>query len=145
MNRCLKTLSCYGIGSLFVLSLSARADVQFPVGVQDFEAMPLGAGIDTLVPWFNVNTSLPPELFTVVASNDVLGNVTPRGASTRWLRVTDSDAGNVQNRFYSGNVVAPDTRDYIWTFFVNLESTPPSGSATKPKLTIQHLDTLAAC
>jgi len=118
---------------------SARGDVQFPSGTQDFESMTVGADINTLIPWFTVNTSVPTSNFTVVAADDVLGTQTTRGTSTRWLRVTDIDAGAVQNRFYSGTIVMPDTpRNYSWTFYVNIENTPPGGADTKPKLTIQH-------
>lgn len=119
-----------------------RADVQYPSGTQDFEAMTVGEGIDTgLPPWFTVNTSSPLSLYTVVAADDVLGSQTPRGSSTKWLRVSDADSANVQNRFYSGAIVGPTVQDYAWTFYVNLEATPPGAGATKPKLTIQHSDT----
>lgn len=126
---------------LIIATASARADVEYPTGVQDFEALPVGTGIDAgLPPWFTVNTSTPPSLYTVVGANDVLGSQTPRGSSTRWLRISDTDAGNVQNRFYSGTIVAPQTRNYAWTYWVNLEALPPGGANVKPKLVIQHND-----
>ena len=84
-----------------------RADVGYPSGVQTFETMAVGADINTLPPWFTVNSSIPDTLFTVKAADDVLGVVGPRGSSTRWLRVDDQDGGAVQNRFYSGEVIAP--------------------------------------
>jgi len=116
---------------------TARADVEHPFGTQTFESMDVGDDINTLVPWFSVNT--PPESpFTVVAADDVLGTPTTRDGSTRWLRVTDQDAGNVQNRFYSGAVISPAVANYTWVFYVNLEMTPPGGTDTKPKLVIQH-------
>ena len=133
-----------GISALLVAISAvtvAYGDVQYPSGTQDFEALPVGIGIDAgLPPWFTVNTSAPPSLYTVVGADDVLGSQTPRGSSTRWLRVSDTDAANIQNRFYSGTIVAPAVENYAWTFWVNLEALPPGGGATKPKLVIQHND-----
>jgi hypothetical protein len=117
-----------------------RADVGYPSGVQTFESMAVGADLNTLIPWFTVNSSVPDTLYTVVAADDVLGVVGPRGSSTRWLRVDDQDGGAVQNRFYSGVVVTPIVENYHWRFFINLEAMPPGGVGTKPRVTIQHLD-----
>jgi hypothetical protein len=99
--------------------------------------MTLGASVDTITDWILVNDS--GANFTVVAANDVLGNVTPRGGSMQWLRVTDNDAGPVQNRFYTPTVVADPYQTYRWTYYVNLETTPPA-AGTRPRFTIQHLD-----
>lgn len=125
---------------LVSLASIVRADVGYPSGTQNFETMNVGDNVTSLFDWIFVNTSSPLSLFTVVAADDLLGTPTTRGSSTRWLRVTDRDAADVQNRFYSIPVSSPAIENYRWTFFVNLEATPPGGSATKPKITIQHLD-----
>jgi hypothetical protein len=135
------TLAVLFVGVLEVAP--ARAEVGFPAGTQDFEAMQVGDSVTTLFDWLLVNTSSPSSLFTVQAADDVLGSVTPRGSSTKWLRVTDSDSTDVQNRFYSTPVNSLTESNYTWTFYVNLETTPPGGASTKPKLTIQHFDTSA--
>jgi len=120
-----------------------RGDVEYPAGVQTFETMNVGDVIDTLSPWFSVNDSVPLTLFNVTAVDDVLGTPTQHGGSDRWLRIDDQDGGAVQNRFYSGNILAPAIENYRWTWYINLEQTPPGGAAVKPKLTIQHFDTTA--
>lgn len=134
------------VGAVLLLGLfisTVRADVQYPSGTQTFETMAVGDDVGVVGAWFTVNDSAPPELFTVLAANDVLGSPTTRGSSTRWLRVKDLDARNVQNRFYSTNVTSPAIENYQWTFFVNLETLPPGGADTKPKLTIQHMNAAA--
>ncbi len=131
------------VDALLVLAslISAvHAEVEYPSGTQDFESMAVGADINTLISWFSVNS--PPESpFAVVGANDVLGVQTTRGDSRRWLRVTDEDAGNVQNRFYGPAVTAPVVEDYTWVFYVNLETVPAAEAATRPKLVIQHNNT----
>ncbi|MEK6676551.1 MAG: hypothetical protein AABZ47_12975 [Planctomycetota bacterium] len=117
-----------------------QAEVGYPSGIQDFESMAVGNGVLTLPSWVVVNTSANPADFTVVAADDFDSMIQPRGTSTRWLRVRDVDAANVQNRFYSPGIVAPSTLDYKWVFWVNLETIAPGGTATKPKLVIQHRD-----
>ncbi len=47
----------------------------------------------------------------------------------------------MQNRFYSGGIKPASTAAYSWTWYVNLEATPPGGANIKPRLTIQHFDT----
>lgn len=135
------------IGSAAMLAANSasivRGDVQHPVGVQTFENMTVGDIVDTLSPWFSVNDSIPDTLFTVTAESDVLGSPAVHGSSRRWLRIHDQDGGAVQNRFYSGNILAPAIENYRWTWYINLEQTPPGGGAVKPKLTIQHFDTTA--
>lgn len=92
--------------------------------------------------WVVVNESAEPTDFTIEAADDVLGSQTTRNGSTRWLRIRDIDGGNVQNRFYSPTILGDDVKGYIWTYYVNLETTPPGGASVKPKLTIQHVDTM---
>lgn len=143
MNSTFKVTAAWSmflLGPGFFCS-TVRADVQYPAGTQSFETMNVGDDVSTIGAWFSVNTSAPLELFTVRAANDVLGNTTPRGSSTRWLRVTDQDSSDVQNRFYSTHITSPMIENYQWTFFVNLETSPPGGANTKPKLTIQHNST----
>lgn len=126
--------------SLGLAAGPARADIAFPSGIEDFEAFPVGTPASGIPDWVVVNDTPGTATFTV--ANDVLGVVTPRGASTHWLRVDDAEAGNVQNRFYSGVVIADvDPLSYQWVFYVLHEMTPPGGAAVKPKLTIQHIDT----
>lgn len=116
----------------------ACAEVEFPSGIQDFEAMLVGDPIET-IGWEVVNT--PPESdFTIVAADDYDGMQQPRGISTRWLRIVDNDDGAVQNRFYSPPILASAVQSYQWTYYVNLETAPPGDGAVKPKFTIQHLD-----
>ena len=117
---------------------AAQAEIDYPQGFQDFEAMAVDDSVMS-IGWEVVNTSSPTSLFTIEAADDVLGSQTPRGTSTRWLRITDTDSSNVQNRFYSPAVIG-DTTTYKWTYYVNLETTPPGGADTKPKFTIQHFD-----
>ncbi len=126
-----------GVAFGFLGGFAAKGEVGFPAGDQNFEAMAVGADLTALGDWVFVNTSTPSSLYTVVAADDVLGSPTTRGGSTRWLRVTDQDAADVQNRFYSTVVIAPEVHSYTWTYFVNLETTPPA-AGTKPKFSIQH-------
>ncbi len=119
-------------------TLPLQAEVQYPEGTQDFESLNVGDSVVSLFDWVIVNTSAP-GLYTVVGANDVLGNVQVHNTSTRWLRVDDQDGSNVQNRFYSPTMISPTDQDYAWTFYVNLEATPPGGADTKPKIVVQHL------
>ena len=112
-------------------------EVAYPSGTQNFESMSVGDGVQTLPGWPVVNESMPADQFTVEAADD--GGPPPALASTRWLRVTDTDGTAVQNRFYSPTIVAPQTHDYEWTVYVKLETTPPGGGATKPRIAIQHV------
>ena len=146
MKRRVELGSVVAVFSIVFGASAAWGDVGFPAGTQTFESMPVGGILDVaLPPWFTVNQSAPASLYSVVAANDVLGSQTPRGDSTRWLRITDADGGNVQNRFYSGPVQATDDpHGYSWNFFVNLETIPPGGASVKPKFSIQHNDTAAA-
>ncbi len=110
-----------------------------PMGTDNFENMSLGDEVIAITDWVIVNSSAQPGIFTVRAVNDVLGSVTPRNGSTRWLRIRDQEAGAEQNRFYSPNINPASTSNYTWTFFVNIEETPPTaGAANRPQLTIQH-------
>ena len=112
----------------------------YPSGKQDFEGMSLGDEIIAITEWVITNSSLTSGIFTVRSVNDVLGVVGPRGASTRWLRMRDQDAADVQNRFYSPTIVSAGDFDYKWTYWVNLEQMPPGGAAVKTRIVVQHLD-----
>ncbi len=126
----------FGVLPLFA-TVSVRAEVEFPSGIQDYESMTLGASVATITDWVFVNAS--GANFTVVAANDVLTNVIPRGSSMQWLRITDvDDVEPLDNRFYSPNVVADPYTTYRWTYYANLENTPPS-TGSKPRFTVQHL------
>jgi len=118
----------------------APAAIEFPAGTEDFESFALGTPASAIPDWVVVNDTPGTATFTVV--NDVNGSVTPHGASTKWLRINDTEAGNVQNRMYSGAVIANvDPTEYGWIFHVNHEIAPPApGAGTRPKLTIQHFD-----
>jgi len=125
----------------FGFAASARAEVAYPSGTQDFEALTVGQPLTTALPgWPFVNMPANSP-FTVTVANDVNGVVTPRGTSTKWLRSNDMDGTAVQNRFYSPGIVTQNENCYRWTWYVNLETLPPGGTDTKPKLTIQHRDT----
>jgi len=104
----------------------------------------VGQSLSVALPtWAFVNTSVPASNFTVQVANDWNSIVQPRtgSSSTKWLRSNDTDAGNVQNRFYSPEIVSQGEDCYHWTWYVQLETTPPGGASdTKPKLTIQHRD-----
>ncbi|MBK8268217.1 MAG: hypothetical protein IPK83_07875 [Planctomycetes bacterium] len=112
-----------------------------PGGMDDYESLLLGDTVDGMIGYAFVNSSATPGIYTVRAVNDVLGvvGVRPGSSSTQWLRIRDQDAGNVQNRFYTVPVSTGGDFNYSWTFFVNIEETPPSG-ASKPRLVVQHLD-----
>lgn len=129
------TLFAAIIGSLVHIQ-GVRAEVGYPSGTQNFESMAVGNSVDTLAGWVVVNSSAPANLFTVQGANT--GGGRAGSGSTRWLKVNDTDAGAVQNRFYSPGVIAPVTEDYTWTFFAKLQSTPPGAGAAKPRFTIQH-------
>ncbi len=128
------------LAALGALAASLRAEVEYPQGVQDFEAFAPGTDLATALPnWVIVNDS--GANFTMVVEDDVMGVVEPRCRSTQWLRSTDMDGANVQNRYYSPQIVAQGETTYRWTWHVNLETTPPGGAGdVKPKLTIQHRD-----
>ena len=117
---------------------TVAAGLAFPTGTQDFEGMQLGDQVVAITDWVVVNTSTTPGIFTVRAVNDVNGSKTARGSSTQWLRIRDQEAADEQNLFYSNTITSPDDRSYVWTFFVNLEQTPPVGK--RPSITIQHVD-----
>ncbi len=115
------------------------SNLNSPMGTDDFENMSLGDEVIAITDWVIVNSSAQEGIFTVRAVNDVLGMVTPRDGSTQWLRIRDQDASNGQNRFYSPNISPASPSNYTWTFFVNIEETPPgAGAANRPRLTIQH-------
>ncbi len=132
--------------SLLVLAMSfaaARAEVGYPSGTQDFESLTVGQSLTAALPswvFFNVPPASP---FTVTVANDWNSIVQPRtgSTSTKWLRSNDTDATNVQNRYYSPEIVTQGEGTYHWTWYIQLETTPPGGADTKPKLTIQHRDT----
>jgi len=106
-------------------------------GMQDFEAMSLGDELDAITDWATVNSAPMAGMFTVRSVNDVLGETSARGASTRWLRIRDQDDANA-NRFYTSAIDADEQRNYTWTFAINIEEATPAGAATKPRLTVQH-------
>ena len=112
------------------------SSLEFPGGTQDFEGMSLGDEIESIVDWVKVDTAAA-GLFTIRSVNDVQGVLGPRGSSTRWIRIQDDDLVG-QNRFYSPSITTPLTRNYTWTFWINLERTPPASPAVAPRLTIQH-------
>ncbi len=114
----------------------------FPGATQDFESMSLGDEIIAIQNWPVVNTAQPGE-FAVRSVDDVAGVRTPRGDSTRWIRIHDQDASDNQNRFYGPFVDAPSTANYSWRFWINVERTPPDpavrgGLVSNPRFTIQH-------
>lgn len=120
---------------------SVASQLAAPTGTDDFEAMLLGDTVEGMIDYAFVNTSTTPGIFTVRCVNDVLSIIAPRpgSSSTQWLRIRDQDAGNVQNRFYTKTVSSGGDFNYSWTYYVNIEETPPNG-ANNPKLVIQHLD-----
>jgi hypothetical protein len=112
-----------------------RAQIQYPSGTEDFESMAIGDDV-LMLGWPFINESLTQSDFTVRA---VQTPTPPLGInSTRAVRILDVDAGNVQNRFYSPSIIAPSDQDYVWTFLVRLQATPPGAGASKPRFTIQH-------
>lgn len=111
-----------------------------PAGTQTFEDVSLGDLVTAIDSWVIVNTSTTEGIFTARVVNDVLGDISPRESSTRWIRVRDEDAGDVQNRFYTIPVDAPKAASYTWAFWINLEAVPPNGAATRPRIMIQHDD-----
>jgi len=140
MTKILRGMGIAVLGTAVGLS-TVRAEVGYPQGIQDFEALTVGQDLATALPsWVIVNTSAPLSNHTIVVSNEVMGDCRRRCDSTQWLRSTDIDGGNVQNRFYSPPIVKQGENLYRWTFYVNLENTPPGGASTKPKFTIQHRD-----
>ena len=116
------------------------SQLQFPGGVQDFETMSLGDDVTAITGWPVVHTGDGPGLFTIKAVDDVMGVRAPRGSSTQWLRIRDQESADVQNRFYGPQISASHDVNYTWTFYINLEQTPPAGDASKPRFTIQHRD-----
>lgn len=116
--------------------------LMFPFSEQGFEGVLLGDEVFAVQGWSKIDESAS-GVFTVRVVNDVAGrrgDVGPDEDSTRWLRIRDQEAGDLQNRFYSSTVVSPEETNYAWVFDVNLEDTPPGGSDVKPRFTVQHLD-----
>lgn len=133
-------------------------DIAASGGTQSFENVSLGDTVEAISDWVVVDSSPIEGMFTVRAVNDVRGVVAPRSGlalvrpmltrgqtaplgtlSSRWLRIRDQDAANVQNRFYSATVTAPGVSSYSWSFYMNIEETPPGAAATnRPRLVIQH-------
>ncbi|MEM7166909.1 MAG: hypothetical protein AAF581_15705 [Planctomycetota bacterium] len=113
------------------------APTDFPTFAEDFETLAQGDSI-ALLGWPIVSNSINQADFTVTATDQL---APPPGTnSTRWIRIVDVDGSNAQNRFYSPTINSPAAISYTWRFLVNLETTPPSGNATKPRYTIQHSD-----
>lgn len=106
-------------------------------GVQNFENVLLGDTIEAVADWFIINGSANQGMFTARSVNDVNGSISPRGTSTRWIRVRDQDPSDVQNRFYGGEInAASPFQAYTWSFFINIEEVPPAAGG--PRLLIQH-------
>ncbi len=131
-------LKCLVILAGASLALPATAQLNALGTVEDFESLGVGDSVDLLTDWIIVNTSITQTDFTIVGADD--GGPIAGLSSSRWVRVNDIDATDVQNRFYSGSIVAPGVERYRWRFYVKLETTPPGGGATKPRFTIQHFD-----
>lgn len=112
-----------------------------PSGTDTFEGVSLGDEVIAMQGYVVVNDSAP-GVFTVRAVSDVRGVTGPRPgtASTKWLRIRDQDSAAVQNRWYTSAVGNPAGSDYQWTFWINLEETPPAPGNSLPRLTIQHFD-----
>lgn len=120
---------------------SSGTAFSWPGATEDFEGMSLGDTAAALTGWVVVDSSLP-GVFTIRSAADTYGGggTAPSG-SARWLRINDSDGGNVQNRFYSPTVVAPAAPvSYAWTWYVNLEEPLAAGAANYPRMVIQHID-----
>lgn len=133
------------LGSADTVAVATVApSLVYPASTQDFEGLQLGDMIHTVTDWAWIDASAAPGMFTARVVNDVLGDTSPRGSSTQWLRVRDQDGSDTQNRFYSPDILTDSitTEDYAFTFFVNLEELPPGGNAIKPRLTVQHFDVL---
>ncbi|MBP9892167.1 MAG: hypothetical protein KBG84_09705 [Planctomycetes bacterium] len=113
----------------------------WPSGAQTFQTMGLGDGASTLVGWTVVDSSAA-NVFTIRGAADTYsGTGIGSAGSTRWLRLNDADAGNVQNRFYSPTVTAPAApASYSWTWFVNIEEPIAAGATVFPRMVIQHVD-----
>lgn len=121
------------MAALLTIGLATRhatAQLAYPSGVEDFEALLVGDSVISLG-WIIVNTSPVPDDFTVTG-------FTPGFVSDRAVRVVDGDSGDVQNRFYSPSLQAPVESNYAWSLYVNFETPPPGGAAIKPRVTIQH-------
>lgn len=113
----------------------------YPEGTQNFESLSVGQDASALPDFGVIIDAAVPAQFEVVGANDVNGSVGPRGASTRWLRFTDTEnAATANGRMYFDPIVAPVDEEYNWQLWVNLEITPPGGANAKPKITIQHRD-----
>lgn len=129
----------FGVVLVLGTATSVFGQLAFPQGTQNFETLSVGQSIDVLSD-FPLIVNESGAAFTILGADDVNGNMSPRGTSTRWVRVTDTAGGNVQNRFYSLGIVAPQDMHYEWDFYINLEATPPVSPTVTPKITIQHRD-----
>lgn len=118
---------------------SVQSSLQWSSSTQNFEGLALGDYITTLSNWVVVDTSTAGK-FQIRSTSSAAGSSgTSAPSSTKWIRVVDSDATNVQNRFYSPTLNAgTNPTSYSWTFYVQVESPPSASAATFPRLTIQH-------
>ncbi|MFN0134904.1 MAG: dockerin type I domain-containing protein [Phycisphaerae bacterium] len=112
-----------------------------PSGTDTFEGVSLGDEVIAMQGYIFINDSAP-GVFTVRAVGDVRGVTAPRPGSTsnRWMRIRDQEPAAVQNRFYTTDLGNPPGSDYQWTWWINLEETPPAPGNQLPRLTIQHFD-----
>jgi hypothetical protein len=119
---------------------SVASSLAWPSGTQDFESVSLGDEVQAISNW-QIDDESSPGVFTIRAVDDVLGDRAPRNGSLRWLRVRDGDDADVRNRLYGPAISAPeDPETYNWSWFVNLESTPPGTGLSTPRMIIQHLN-----
>lgn len=142
MRKRIRAAFCAALAMPAVSAFAVPNQIAWPAGTQNFEDMALGDSATTIDNWVVVNTSANQPDFTIVATDNVNGGASVGHApgSTKWLRVADVDAANIQNRFYGAFVNAPAVPgEYTWTFWVNLETAAPSsGGNTLPKIVIQH-------
>jgi hypothetical protein len=102
-----------GFVALF-FGAAASAQIQYPAGTETFESLQVGDELESTIGWPYINDS-DPALYSVRVVDTP--SPPPGLNSTRWVRVLDQDGGNVQNRFYSPTVIAPEPENYTWTYY----------------------------
>ena len=122
-------------GSEREIQVRTESRLSFPYGMQGFEELRTGQGLGGIEGWGC--TAGAGGRFTVRAADDLMGAITPRGSSQRWLRVRDVAADGADEGFVTDLIGQPIAHDYTWTWSQAIEVLPAAGPV-HPALMIQH-------
>jgi hypothetical protein len=103
----------------------------FPYGIQNFERMKAGTGVEAIPGWQMIGSNA-----TIAVAQETTGVPRQGTLSKRWMCVQDN--GSVAGEgFFTAPIVSPDPWDYAWTFDLRVGQ-PPAGSSDWPVIAVQH-------